>query len=122
MSTSTKLGDDLMKVPQLNVAGTNWVVYKDRFTWAIDARGLLKHVDGSEKEPTRPILSGKKAGGSSKEGVTTGEGFEVVEELTVEEERKLEVWKKELRASKLGEAVVKQQIAATIPDPLFMKI
>jgi len=45
-----------------------------------------------------------------------------VEELTVEEERKLEVWKKELRAWKLGEAVVKQQIAATIPDSLFMKI
>jgi len=43
-----KLGDDLMKVPQLNVAGTNWVVYKDRFCWAIDAQGLLEHVDGSE--------------------------------------------------------------------------
>ena len=122
MSTSTRLGDDLMKVPQLNVAGTNWVVYKDRFTWAIDARGLLEHVDGSEREPTRPTLSGKKAGGSSKEGKTAEEDFEVVEELTAEDGRKLEVWKKELRAWKLGEAVVKQQIAATIPDSLFMKI
>jgi len=36
MSTSMKLGDDLMKVPLLNVASTNWVVYKDRFIWAID--------------------------------------------------------------------------------------
>jgi hypothetical protein len=117
-----KLGDDLMKVPQLNVAGTNWVVYKDRFTWAIDARGLLEHVDGSEREPTRPTLSGKKAGGSSKEGEVTGEGFEMEEELTAEDEKKLEVWKKELRVWKLGEAVVKQQIAATIPDSLFMKI
>ena len=122
MSTSTRLGDDLMKVPQLNVAGTNWVVYKDRFTWAIDARGLLEHVNGSKWEPTRPTLKGKKARGSSKEGEAAGEGFEVVEELTAEDEKKLEVWKKELRVWKLGEAVVKQQIAATIPDSLFMKI
>ena len=122
MSTSMKLGDDLMKVPLLNVAGTNWVVYKDRFIWAIDARGLLEHVDGSEREPTRPTLKGKKARGSSKKGETAEEGFEVVEELTTEDEKKLEVWKKELRAWKLGEAVVKQQIAATIPDSLFMKI
>jgi len=50
------------------------------------------------------------------------EGFKVVEELTTEDEKKLEVWKKELRAWKLGEAVVKQQIAATILDSLFMKI
>ena len=111
-----------MRVPKLDVSGNNWVIYKDRFTWAIDARGLLEHVDGSEREPTRPTLKGKKAGGSSKEGVTAGEGFEVVEELTAEDEKKMEVWKKELRVWKLGEAVVKQQIAATIPDSLFMKI
>jgi len=96
MSTSMKLGDDLMKVPLLNVAGTNWVVYKDQFIWAIDAQGLLEHVDSSEREPTRPTLKGKKAGGSSKKGETAEEGFEVVEELTTEDEKKLEVWKKEL--------------------------
>jgi hypothetical protein len=42
-----KLGNNLMKVPTFNVAATNWVVYKDQFTWAIDAQGLLEHVDGS---------------------------------------------------------------------------
>jgi len=31
-------------------------------------------------------------------------------------------WKKELKLWKQGEAIVKQQIAATIPDSLFMKI
>jgi len=46
----------------------------------------------------------------------------VVEKLTAEEERKLEQWKEKLRVWKLGEAVVKQQIAVTIPDSLFMKI
>ena len=86
-----KLGDDLMKVPQLNVAGTNWVVYKDRFTWAIDARGLLEHVDGSEREPTRPTLSGKKAGGSSKVGQTAEGDFEVNRDGGVDSGRREEV-------------------------------
>ena len=37
MSFATKLGDDLMKVPKLDVGGVNWVIYKDRFLWAVDA-------------------------------------------------------------------------------------
>jgi hypothetical protein len=50
-SSFTKLGDDLMKVPRLEVGGANWVVYKDRFLSLVDAQGLLEHVDGSEREP-----------------------------------------------------------------------
>jgi len=60
-----------------------------------------------------------------KEGEKAGEGSKevaVVVVLTAEDERKLEVWKEKLCVWKLGEAVVKQQIAATIPDSLFMKI
>ncbi len=45
-----------------------------------------------------------------------------VEKLTAEDERKLEQWKEKLQVWKLGEAVVKQQIAVTIPDSLFMKV
>ena len=36
LSTS-KLGEDFMKIPRLDIAGTNWVIYKDCFLWAIDA-------------------------------------------------------------------------------------
>ncbi len=60
-------------------------IYKDHFSWAIDARGLLEHVDGPGREPTRPTLGGEKAGGSSKEGERVGEVFVVVEEFTTEE-------------------------------------
>ena len=35
-SSTTKLGDDLLRVPKLDVAGINWVVYKDRFLWSVD--------------------------------------------------------------------------------------
>ena len=105
MST-IKLGEDLMKIPQLDVAGTNWVIYKDRFLWAIDARGYLDHIDGSTAEPADPI---------------SGRDDENKEFTAAETTAELE-WKKELKIWKQGEAIVKQQIAATIPDSLFMKI
>ncbi|KAF9470072.1 hypothetical protein BDN70DRAFT_821770 [Pholiota conissans] len=55
LSASTKLGDSLMKIPMLDVTGSNWVIYKECFVWSIDARGLLEHVDGSTLEPVNPI-------------------------------------------------------------------
>ena len=111
-----KLGDDLMKVPKLEVTGSNWVIYKMRFSWSIDARGLLEHIDGSAWEPTKPPITKKAAEDGS------GAKKDVTEKLTEAEEKKLEEWKEKLRVWKQGEAVVKQQIAATIPDSLFMKI
>ena len=62
-SRLAKLGDDLMKVPKLEAGGVNWVVYKDRFLWSVDACGLLEHVDGSEREPVcwvKPRMVPKK--------------------------------------------------------------
>jgi hypothetical protein len=49
---TTKLGDEFLHVLRLNMAGINWVVYKDRFLWSINARGLLDHLKGSEEKPT----------------------------------------------------------------------
>ena len=54
MST-IKLGDEFLRIPKLDVAGTNWVVYKDCLMWSVDARGLLDHLEGTEVEPTDPI-------------------------------------------------------------------
>jgi len=118
----TKLGDDLMKVPKLDVSGTNWVVYKNCFLWVIDARDLLDHVNGSGWEPTKPVSKGKKVGGGSKEGEASREDFVVVEELSPEDAKTLEVWKEKHCAWRHSEAVVKQQVAATIPNSLFMKV
>ena len=33
MSTTTKLGDDFLRIPKLDVSGSNWVIFKDRFLW-----------------------------------------------------------------------------------------
>ena len=93
---SQKLGDNLMKVPKLDASGSNWVIYKDWFVWAIDARGLLDHVDGSIREPTKLTPTAKATAASGSKGVERADSegdFEVVEELTADEEKRLEGWK-----------------------------
>ncbi|PPQ86723.1 LOW QUALITY PROTEIN: hypothetical protein CVT26_004429 [Gymnopilus dilepis] len=108
MSTTTtvKLGDDFMKVPRLDEAGKNWVVYKDRFLWSIDARGYVHHVDGTSYAPPDPVA--RSPG--------------VAQVLTAAEAALDVQWRADLRVWNQGEAIVKQQIAATISDSLFMKI
>ena len=32
------------------------MIYKDHFYWAIDARGILDHIDGTGAEPADPIF------------------------------------------------------------------
>ncbi|KAG2154127.1 uncharacterized protein EDB93DRAFT_1102291 [Suillus bovinus] len=53
-SSSIKLGDDFLHVPKLIVDGENWMTYKDRLLWSIDARGFLGHLEGTEKKPVDP--------------------------------------------------------------------
>jgi len=104
MSTTIKLSDDFMKIPKLDEAGKNWVIYKARFLWSIDARGKLEHVDGSAIAPADPITR------------TANQVLTPAEDVLNAE------WRKELKTWNQGEAIVKQQIAATISDSQFMKI
>ena len=57
MSTSTKLGDEFLRIPKLEVSGTNWVIFKDHFTWALDAQSILDDINGTGEELKDPILS-----------------------------------------------------------------
>jgi hypothetical protein len=66
---------------------------------------LLHHLDGSEEEPNDPI--------SNRNITTVFTPAEVALDVAY--------WK-DLKTWRQGEAVVKQQIAGTIPDSLFMKI
>ncbi|KAI0707871.1 hypothetical protein C8Q76DRAFT_568589, partial [Earliella scabrosa] len=93
--SSVKVGsDDSVRVPKLESSGSNWVLYKARLTWAADAKGVAGHLDGTSKEPTAPSSS-----------AVTQKKYET----------DLAEWRK-------GEAVVKQLIASTIPDSVFMKV
>ncbi|KAJ6588174.1 hypothetical protein B0H19DRAFT_922003, partial [Mycena capillaripes] len=105
-TTSTRLGDDFLRIPKLEVTGTNWVIYKDRFMWAVDARGLAEHLEASAAAPVDPLLAIR--------------GTPAV--LTAAQQALDTEWKKEMKVWQQGEAIVKQQIAGTIPDSLFMKI
>ncbi|KAJ7261624.1 hypothetical protein C8J57DRAFT_1071940 [Mycena rebaudengoi] len=69
-TTTTKLGDNFLRIPKLEVTGTNWV----------------------------PVV------------------------LTAEHIVLNKEWKKEVKLWQQGKAIVKQQIAGTIPDSLFMKV
>jgi hypothetical protein len=104
MFLSTKIGYEFLHVPKLDVAGTNWVIYKDCFLWSVEACGLLEHIDGSISEPEDPLDR------------TVSMAFSQAE-LAIEEE-----WKKSVEIWKQHEAIVKLQIARTIPDSLFTKI
>ncbi|KAJ6555943.1 hypothetical protein B0H19DRAFT_947237, partial [Mycena capillaripes] len=108
-STTTRIGDDFLRIPKLEVTGTNWVIYKDRFIWAADARGLAEHLDESAAEPVDPLTA-----------IRATNAAPVV--LTAQQTVLDTEWKKELKLWQQGEAIVKQQIAGTIPDSLFMKI
>jgi len=55
MSTTTKLGDKFLCIPKLDVSGSNWVLYKECFLWALDACGVLGHVNGTDMEPVDPV-------------------------------------------------------------------
>ncbi|KJA13861.1 hypothetical protein HYPSUDRAFT_151087, partial [Hypholoma sublateritium FD-334 SS-4] len=105
MSTTAKLGDDFLKIPKLDATGSNWVVYRERFLISIDARGLGDHLDGTAKAPTHPFADG-----------------EVPATLSDAQKAKMSEYQKELKMWKQEEAIVKQQIAGTISDTLFLKI
>ena len=106
MTTTTKLGDEFLRIPKLDVSGSNWVLYKERFFWALDARAILDHVDGSGVEPIDPVP----------------EATRTANRLSDKEKELDKEWKKEMKEWKQSEAVAKQHIASSIPDSLFMKI
>jgi hypothetical protein len=121
MSAPTKLGEDFLRIPKLDVSGTNWVIFKDRFIWALDARGILDHIDGTGKEPAKPAdpipapqVAEVQPTTATTQSVLTAE---------IAEYAKLELeWKRDVKEWRQGEAIAKQQIAGSIPDSLFMKV
>ena len=109
MSASTKLGNKFMRIPKLDMSSTNWVIFKDCFIWVLDARGILDHIDGTAMEPAKLTFKPLAEG-------------EVTTEQTAVQKKLEDEWKKEIKEWRQGKAIVKQQIASSIPDSLFMKI
>ena len=105
-SFTSKLGDDFLHVPKLASDRKNWVIYKDRLTLSVQARGLGGHLDGTTTQPTQPAVTQAPAG----------------RELTEEEKEKINTYEDDLKEWLQKEAIVSQQVASTIPDSLYLKI
>ena len=124
MYTSTKLGDKFLRIPKLDVAGINWVIYKDQFVWALDVRGILDHIDGTGREPIDPIPNEVRARIAAAAETQTGttESSDTPSQavqLTTMQIKLDTDWRKDLKEWKSGEAIAKQQIASSIPDSLL---
>ncbi|KAG0693890.1 hypothetical protein DFH29DRAFT_815910 [Suillus ampliporus] len=107
-SSNTKPGEDFLHVPKLIADGENWMTYKDRLSWSVDARGFLGHLEGTEKKPVDPSM-------------LTGRGALWVP-TTLDEVRELAAYKVASKEWCMGKAITKQQIAGTIPDSLFIQV
>ncbi|KAG1819126.1 uncharacterized protein BJ212DRAFT_1268541 [Suillus subaureus] len=107
-SSNSKLREDFLCVPKLAADGENWMTYKDRMQWSVDACGFLGHLDGTNKKPVDTLtLSGRGASWSPS---------------MMDEVRELAAYKTTLKEWGMGEAIMKQQIASTIPDSLFIQV
>ncbi|KAF7355977.1 hypothetical protein MVEN_00927100 [Mycena venus] len=102
-SSTTKLGKYFTKLPACKANGTNWVFFRDRFLFTLDAAGLSEHFDTIAAAPIAPSFVDPKA-------PTADEVKANMEYL---------MWK---RIWKLEQAVIKQGLASVIPDSLFLKV
>jgi hypothetical protein len=103
--SSGKLLDFFVRIPKLLPDGSNWVIFKDRFAFATAAAVLHKHLDGLASELTALAFS------------LTGPM-----PLTAVQTAEVEAYEAALLIWQTGEAVLKQAIASTIPDSLFLDV
>ena len=103
MSTSnSKILEFFAQILKLETDGSNWVIFKDHFLYAVAAASLITHVDGTEVVP--PL-------------VTIGP-----RPLTTEQQQELDEYNLALSKWKSDEAIIKQAIATVILDSLFIEV
>jgi hypothetical protein len=54
-SNNGKLLEFFAHIPKLDIDGSNWVIFKDRFIFAAAAAALKGHIDGTAKQPVNPL-------------------------------------------------------------------
>ncbi|KAJ7906094.1 hypothetical protein B0H13DRAFT_2333783 [Mycena leptocephala] len=105
LSSTAKLGD--AKLPACKADGTNWIFFRDRFLFAVDAAGLSDHFEdtptGTAIEPAAPAVVDPN-------------------QPTAEESRAMAEYLQRRRFWKSKQAVIKQGIAPVIPDSLMQAL
>jgi hypothetical protein len=105
LSSNSKLLEFFTHIPKLEVDGSNWVIFKDRFLFAAAAASLKGHIDGTESAPVIITFS-QVPGEALKEDQM---------EILKEQEMRHTKWEVE-------ENIVKQALASVIPDSLFTEV
>lgn len=93
-STTTK--EDLYTMFKLEADGRNWVIFKNRFEWALAMRGVVDHLTGAAAKPMPPRNNAKP------------------DEIADYEKALAELQKPEF--------ICRQQLACALPNSLLWKI
>lgn len=105
MSTvNGKVLEFFTKIPKLEADGSNWVIFKDCFLFAAAAASLTSHIDGKGAEPT----------------LTTG--FLRTGKLSESQQEELDKFTSDLAQWQSDEAIIRQVIASSISDSLFLEV
>ena len=102
-SSNSKLLEFFIHIPKLEVDGSNWVIFKDRFLFAAAAASLKGHIDGTGKPPVNPVLT-------------------PCEPLTEDQKLVINEYNTLLMKWEMEENIVKQALASVIPDSLFIEV
>ena len=103
-NTNRKVLEFFAKIPKLEADGSNWVIYKDRFLYAAAAASLNQHIDGTGTPPL-PV------------SIDTG-----TKPLTATQQKTLDDNAAEISRWRSEEAIIRQAIASTISDSLFLEV
>src|SRR6201996_5044846 len=104
-SSTAKLGEYFAKLPACKSDGTNWVFFRDRFRFAMDAAGLRDHFDDAiiSAEPVTPNIVDPQ-------------------NPTADETKANDTYLTRRRFWRSEQAIIKQGLATVIPDSLFLKV
>jgi transposase InsO family protein len=108
--------EEFFKVPKLNADGSNWVTFKDRFRWAIDARGMLDQLENVVEEPIDPTALSEE---TSESATADSQGGETHVQSSELQYRNFLIRRSQWRTA---EATIKQCIASMVPDSVFNRI
>ena len=103
-SSYGKLLEFFVHIPKLEVDGSNWVIFKDRFLFAAAAAALKGHIDGTDVSPVMPVIAPTR------------------EPLTEIQTDKLTEYEKLRTKWDMEENILKQALASVIPDSLFIEV
>ena len=97
-----KIGDYFTRIPKCEADGSNYTIYKARMEYAADSASIRDHLDGTAIAPFPVTVPGI---GATQAELTSFAQYE-----------------RELTLFRARQGVLKQAIASTIPDDLFLRV